>query len=466
MSYVMQFLTGQQWALLPSTLEVMRDIAQRNPLGGGGELESVMKREGIPVANTRSVVNRDGVAVIPVTGVISRYASFFTDVCGGATVERLATDIAAAIDDPSIRAVVLDIDSPGGQVTGINELADQLYNARGKKPLIAYGGGAMASGAFWLASACDEIVVDDTSQVGSVGVVATYRIIKDDDQTQTIELVSNRSPNKRPDITSADGKAKALESIDAMADVFIGRVARNLGMSEDAVVVAGDSGGVLIGQHAVNAGLAHRLGSLEGLIAELSGRTTTGGHVKAAHQTTAVKTATKSNQEGNNMVLTVEKGASATAVADALKAQHPDAFNAILGQGREEASAGHADAIEAARKEGAAAETARVSAVFDQAMPGHEALVKTLALDGTTSGEQAAVKVLAAERSAGSDYLDSAGKTPANKVKEVAGGQGGKTTVNSKSVAIEAQALVDEAAANGRRLSMSAAVRQVTGAAK
>lgn len=465
MSYVMQFLTGQQWALLPSTLEVMRDIAQRHPLGGG-ELDSVMKREGIPVANTRSVVNRDGVAVIPVVGVISRYASFFTDVCGGATVERLATDIAAAIDDPSIRAVVLDIDSPGGQVTGINELADQLYNARGKKPLIAYGGGAMASGAFWLASACDEIVVDDTSQVGSVGVVATYRIIKDDDQTQTIELVSNRSPNKRPDITSADGKAKALESIDAMADVFIGRVARNLGMSEDAVVVAGDSGGVLIGQHAVNAGLAHRLGSLEGLIAELSGRTTTGGHVKAAHQTTAVKTAAKTNQEVSSMVLTVEKGASATAVAEALKAQHPDAFNAIVDQGREEASTGHAEAIDAARKEGATAETARVKAVFDQTMPGHEALVQTLALDGETSGEQAAVKVLAAERAAGAGYLETAASTAANNVEEVADSQGGKTKVNSKSVAAEAQALVDEAAASGRRLSMSAAVRQLTGAAK
>ncbi len=465
MSYALQYLAGQQWALLPNVLESMADIAQRNPLSGV-DLESVLKRDGMPVNGTRTAVNRDGVAVIPVTGVISRYASFFTDICGGTTVARLATDITTAIDDPSIRAVVLDIDSPGGQVTGINELADQIYAARGTKRIVAYGGGGLASGAYWLASACDEIVIDDTAQVGSIGVVATYRMIKDDERVQTIELVSSRSPNKRPDMTSADGQAKALESIDAMSDVFIERVARNLGMSEDAVVKAGDSGGVLIGRHAVEAGLANRLGNLEGVISELIGNATTKGRIAANHRATAATPATNRKQEGNNaMVLTIEKGASATAVADALKAQHPDAFEAIAAQGREEATAGHAEAIEAARKEGAASETARVKGVFAQSMPGHDALIQTLALDGETSGEQAAVKVLAAEREATSGHLEAAKKTPANDVEEVAASGDTKTRVDSKSVATEANSLVKEAAAKGEKLSFAAAVRQLTGAA-
>lgn len=466
MSYALQFLAGQQWALLPNVLETMADIAQRNPLGGG-DLESVLKREGLPVNGTRTAVNRDGVAVIPVTGVISRYASFFTDICGGTTVARLATDITAAIDDPAVRAVVLDIDSPGGQAAGINELADQLYAARGTKPLVAYGGGGVASAAYWLASACDEIVIDDTAQVGSIGVVATYRLVKDDERVQTVELVSSRSPNKRPDLNSADGKAKALESIDAMADVFVERVARNLGLEPDEVVAAGDSGGVLIGRHAVEAGLAHRLGSLEGVIAELSGSTTTKGRVAATHRATAATPAANRKQEGNNaMVLTIEKGATATAVAEALQAQHPDAFEAIAAQGREDASAGHAEAIEAARKEGAASETARVKGVFAQAMPGHEALIQTLALDGETTGEQAAVKVLAAEREASAGHIDAAKNTPANDVEDIAASADTKPRVDSKAVANEAHGLVREAAANGERLSFAAAVRQLTGAAK
>lgn len=464
--YALQYLAGQQWALLPSVLEDMAAIAQRS-MPTGGDLAAVLKREGLPVNGARTAVNRDGVAVIPVVGVISRYASFFTDICGGTTVARLATDIAAAVDDPSIRAVVLEIDSPGGHVTGINELADQIHAARGTKPIVAYGGGGVASGAYWLASACDEIVIDDTAQVGSIGVVATYRLTKDDERIQTIELVSSRSPNKRPDLTSADGKAKALESIDAMADVFIGRVARNLGMTTDEVIAAGDSGGVLVGQQAVDAGLAHRLGSLEGVIAELAGKaTTTNRRTAATHRATAATPAANRKQEGNNaMVLTIQQGATATAVAEALKAQHPEAFEAIAAQGREEASAGHAEAIAAARKEGAAAETARVASVFEQSMPGHEALIQTLALDGETTGEQAAVKVLAAERSAGADYLDGVRQTPANKVKDTPADDK-KAVVNSKDVAAEARELVEAEASKGRRLSFAAAVRQVTNGVK
>ncbi|GHC34635.1 hypothetical protein GCM10010082_31660 [Kushneria pakistanensis] len=454
--YALQYLAGQQWALQPSVLEDMAAIARRD---GPSGIEAVLKRDGLPVNGTRSVVNRDGVAVIPVTGVISRYASMFTDVCGGATVQRLSTEITTALEDKQIKALVLEIDSPGGQVTGINELADQIHAARGTKPIIAYGGGNVASGAYWLASACDEIVVDDTAQVGSIGVVATYRIVKDTDQIQTIELVSSRSKNKRPDMTSAEGQAKAMESVDAMADVFIGRVARNRGITADDVVTGGDSGGLRVGQQAVDAGLADRLGSLEGVIAELSrGNTTTG---RAAHRAT---------KEDKTMCLTIEQGATAEAVAESLKAQHPEAYNAITQQGVDQAKAEQAGAIEQAKlegyAEGHAAETARVAAVFEQSMPGHEALIQSLAIDGKTDGNAAAAQVLAAERGSMSDYLQSAGQSEANGVKDVASKDGGKTTINSKQVGNDARALVREAAARGEKLSYSAAVRQITGAAK
>ena len=470
MSYALQFLAGQQWAIQPSVLEAMADIAQRKAVEGG-DITALLKRDGLPINGARTAINRDGVAIVPVTGVVSRYASMFTDICGGTTTARLATDIETALNDTSVRALVLDFDTPGGQVTGINELADQLFDARGKKPVIAYGGGSVASAGYWLASACDEIVVDATSLLGSIGVVATYRLTKDSERVQTIELVSARSPNKRPDLNSDAGRAKAQESIDAMADIFIGRVARHRGMSADEVVAAGDAGGVLIGQQAVDVGLADRLGSLESVIAELSGssRTTTIGRV-AAKPATAATPAANTQQEGNEtMCLTIEKGATATAVATALEAQHPEAFAALVQRGKDEATAEQATAIKAARDEGyaegKAAETARVAGVFEQSMPGHEALIQTLALDGETTGEQAAVKVLAAERKAGSDFLEAAGSSESNKVAESAQ-TGGKSKVSSTDLAKEASALVREAEAKGERLSYAAAVRQLNGGAQ
>lgn len=469
MSYALQFLAGQQWAIQPSVLEAMADIAQRKAVEGV-DIGALLKRDGLPINGARTAINRDGVAIVPVTGVVSRYASMFTDICGGTTTARLATDIETALNDTSVRALVLDFDTPGGQVTGINELADQLFEARGKKPVIAYGGGSVASAGYWLASACDEIVVDATSLLGSIGVVATYRLTKDSERVQTIELVSARSPNKRPDLNSDAGRAKAQESIDAMADIFIGRVARHRGMSADEVVAAGDAGGVLIGQQAVDVGLADRLGSLESVIAELSGssRTTTIGRVAAKPATAATPAA--NTQEGNEtMCLTIEKGATATAVATALEAQHPEAFAALVQRGKDEATAEQAAAIKAARDEGYAegktAETARVAAVFEQSMPGHEALIQTLALDGETTGDKAAVKVLAAERKAGSDYLETAAGSAANAVEESAQ-SGGKSTVSSTELAKEASALVYEAQARGERLSYAAAVRQLKGGAK
>ncbi|WP_202818678.1 Clp protease/crotonase-like domain-containing protein, partial [Vibrio parahaemolyticus] len=73
--------------------------------------EAVAGREGRPLNNTRTVENRDGVAVIPVNGVISRYATFFHDICGGTSTEVLAKDFTTALDNPGVKAILFDVDS-------------------------------------------------------------------------------------------------------------------------------------------------------------------------------------------------------------------------------------------------------------------------------------------------------------------------------------------------------------------
>ncbi|MEQ7921123.1 hypothetical protein ABQX22_18140 [Xanthomonas sp. WHRI 1810A] len=82
--------------------------------------------------------------------------------------------------------------------------------------------------------------------------------------------MSRNAPNKRPDLATEQGRAKVGETVDAMAAVFENKVARNLGVAPGRVPAMGGHGGLLVGAAAVKSGLAHRLGSLEGLIASLS----------------------------------------------------------------------------------------------------------------------------------------------------------------------------------------------------
>lgn len=259
--------TSEPWAITQPALETILEIAERE----NEKPEAVAARLGRELQNTHTVIERDGVAVIPVTGPLFRYANIFTAISGATSYEILAQDFTVALDNPDINAIILNIDSPGGEVNGCAELANMIFAARGKKPIIAYASGDAASGAYWIASAADQVVASETSGLGSIGVVAVYRGAKPDKNAPTtIEIVSSQSPFKRLNPETDEGRAKLQTRIDAMADVFVNTLARNRGIETAKVLEQFGGGDILIGAHAVNAGLADRIGSLEKLIAEFS----------------------------------------------------------------------------------------------------------------------------------------------------------------------------------------------------
>ncbi|TWC12000.1 ClpP class serine protease [Pseudomonas sp. SJZ085] len=460
----LQFLASQAWALPSTMLADMEAIARRE--FEAGRLDALTEKDGESLKSAPIVEVRDSVALIKVRGVVSRYASWMHDICGGTSTEALAKALSASIEDSKVRAVVLWIDSPGGQVNGLNEMAEMIYQARGRKKIVAYVGGMACSAAYWMASACSEVVIDATAELGSVGTVAGFVVRPAAEGEQRIEIVSSNAPNKRLDPTSEVGQAAVQVTVDDLEAVFIDAVTRNMGVTRDKVLADFGKGGTFIGAKAVKQGMAHRLGSLEGLIAELSGR----AQPRTVPPTKALAAA-KTNQGANTMPLTITEGATAAAVAEALKAQHPEAFAAIAATGGTDKEA----AVEAARKEahsagklegyaeGYAAETARVASVFAVTLPGHEKLIQALALDGKTTGGEAAAQIIAAEKKGGADYLDGAAKTEANKVKGGSESQTGKSAVDPRTLAAEARALVDAEAAKGHKITISAAVRMIQG---
>lgn len=259
-------ITSTHWAMTQEHIELLADIALRE----NDPVEAVERRLGRRLENTRDVTVRDGVATIPILGPIFRYADFFTQISGGATVEAIAQDLTVALDDPAVRSIVLYLDSPGGEVNGINELADMIYAAREQKPIVAYGSYLMASAAYWLGSAASRVVLDASALAGSIGVRTAVR---DPSKvpSRTIEFISSQSPGKRSDPTTDVGRAQIQAEIDALAEVFIGAVARNRATTPERVARDFGQGGVLVGADAVRAGLADSLGSYEGVLAGLAG---------------------------------------------------------------------------------------------------------------------------------------------------------------------------------------------------
>ena len=260
---------SRPWLIQRESLETILAVAQRY-----GDPEALQARQGKPLDNTRTVTMRDGVAVIPVTGPIFRYANLFTDISGATSTAMLARDITAALDNSYVRAIVLDMNTPGGEATGINELGNLIRAGRAIKPIKAYGGGTMASAGYWLGSAADEIIIDETAMLGSIGVVMSYMDTTERDAksgVRAVEIVSTQSPDKRIDPTTDDGRAKVQAIVDALGDTFVAAVAANRAVSVDKVLSDFGRGGVLVGAAAVKAGMADRLGSLEAVIAELAG---------------------------------------------------------------------------------------------------------------------------------------------------------------------------------------------------
>lgn len=137
--------------------------------------EAIAKEMGRDMKNTYAVSTRGGVVVIPVTGPLFRHANLLTAVCGATSYELLAQDFNKALNDPNISAILFDVDNPSGEVNGCSELADMIYNARGKKPILAYASGSCCSGAYWIASACDKIMAADTAILGSIGVCPSLK---------------------------------------------------------------------------------------------------------------------------------------------------------------------------------------------------------------------------------------------------------------------------------------------------
>lgn len=261
------------WAILPAKLEAILEVLDLRGQGLRFTAEEIERRLG---ALTQSEPRTAGaIAILPLSGVIAHRANSLEAASGGTSTERFGQAFRQAMGDPSISAVVLDVDSPGGAAYGVPELASLIHGARGSKPIVAQANAMAASAAYWIASAADELVVTPSGQVGSIGVIAAH--------TETSGL--DERLGVRTTLISA-GKYKtvgnayeplteeARELIQAMVDryyaMFVEAVARHRSVSTKEVLNGFGEGRVVGAKEALALGMADRIGTLDETIRRLA----------------------------------------------------------------------------------------------------------------------------------------------------------------------------------------------------
>ncbi len=394
---VLDALLTQQWAMQEDYLRAMVEVVNRDH---GPALEALAARRDKPLDNTHRTTVREGVAIVPVVGPLFRYANLFTMLSGASSLGTLATDFQAALDDRSVRAILLNVDSPGGEVNGIAEMASMVMAARGRKKIAAHIGHSGASGAYWIASAAELVTAAPTALVGSVGAVMTIRDTRKIDEARgirTIEIVSSQSPDKRVDPATDAGVAKLQLVVDRIAEEFVTAVARQRGVTPEKVLADFGKGGLLVGADAARAGMVDGVSTFESVLASLVAETTGGGDQRRSFFTfstekemTVITTVAALRAAYPDLVAQIEKDAATTARAEGETAGKA----AGIAEGEKAGKA-------AGFVEGATAERARVAGIQAHQVPGTEKLVAEMVADGKTTPDQAAARILGEVRAQG-----------------------------------------------------------------
>jgi signal peptide peptidase SppA len=279
----------------------------------------------------------NGIATIPIYGVMSKRMNMFSEFSGGTSTQLLRTHIQAAIEDPDVKGIFLDVDSPGGAVEGTKELADYVKEARDIKPIVAFTDGLIASAAYWVSSAASEIVGTDLSQAGSIGVAAVHNDYSRRNEEMGVKKTHIYSGKYKrlansDEPLSEEGKSYIQDMLDTYYKIFVDDVASNRGASsEDTMKMA--EGKIFIGAQARDIGLIDHIGTREVAMERLRSRidsTRKADNNSASASFTVEVINLTSSQLSVSETHTEKEGGNKTMDLKELKANHPELVQQIL----------------------------------------------------------------------------------------------------------------------------------------
>lgn len=268
---IIRAMSNEVWAIVPEKLEEIIGVIEARANGHAADIDTLAVIE----AARRKPVRNGRVAVLPLFGSISHRAGSI-ESSFGTSAEQFGLDFDALMDSPEVGGLILDVDSPGGSVSGIQELADKIRGRRGEKPIVAVANAGAFSAAFWIATAADELVVTPSGSVGSVGVVALHV-----DQSEFNEKIGLKPTFIHAGEHKIEGHphapldkeshAEIQRHVDRHHDSFVSALAANRDTTEFKVRKDFGGGRIFGGKEAVERNMADRVATFEQIVAEMSG---------------------------------------------------------------------------------------------------------------------------------------------------------------------------------------------------
>jgi signal peptide peptidase SppA len=264
--HILRTVLGSTWAILPEKLTAIVDFLQLKAAGGEVPEEEIQaltaaRRSG-PAASPGAI------AVLPLFGTITHRVSSFDQMSGLTSTERFSARLAQAVNDPGISSIVIDVDSPGGMVNGVDELSEQIAAARSRKRIVAVANSLMASAAYWIASAASEVVAIPSAEVGSIGVIGLHTDMSKRDEMlgvkHTLVTAGKFKGEMNPfEPLSDEAREHLQQSVDEFYGMFVKRVAKNRSVKASDVRNGFGEGRVVGAKEALAEGMIDRIETME-----------------------------------------------------------------------------------------------------------------------------------------------------------------------------------------------------------
>jgi len=283
--HIIAAVLGRPWMIDTSSLAwaAMMDVLALRAAGETlSEAEIAARLEAAangPRAGSRRETRID---VIGLYGLISPRMYMVDQMSGGTSAEAFGAAIRASLADPEVDGIVLDIDTPGGNVEGIEEVASLIRDGRGVKPIVAVANHDALSAGYYIAAQASELVVTPSGSVGSIGVKGAHQdmsgaMAQKGIVTTLISAGKYKTEGNAFEPLGDEARAAFQADVDRYYEMFVAAVARGRGVSADAVRSGFGQGRTVMAEPALAAGMVDRIDTLENTIGRLArGEITTG----------------------------------------------------------------------------------------------------------------------------------------------------------------------------------------------
>jgi signal peptide peptidase SppA len=282
----LQFISSI-WAIMPDKLRAIEDFLIAKRSGIDFSEDEIRARIGVTAsesaeakaaARAEVLPQAGSIAIIPLFGIISQKVSGMNDISGpgGTSTESFGRAFNSALDDPGIRAIIIDIDSPGGTVYGVPELATQIFKARGRKPIVSIANSLAASAAYWIGSAAEEMVITPSGEAGSIGVYAQHTDVSKFEEMRGIKttLISAgkyKTEGNSYEALSDEAREEIQSHVDRYRDMFVSAVSKQRGMTVKQVISNLGDGRIFGAEKAVASGMVDKIMTFDQVIKRFSG---------------------------------------------------------------------------------------------------------------------------------------------------------------------------------------------------